>query len=97
LTCLWRAVPPDQTLWVGWDDGFVLFHRLSGKTHFLNAAGALLLTRVLQVAKDTPTAARALAQAQHAESDESFVGHVEDLLRRLEELGLVERAETGQA
>lgn len=71
----WRAAPAAQFSWADWSDGHVLYHRLSGKTHFLNEAGATLLRELLA------------DPGEAFEADESLHG----LLLRFEALGLVER------
>lgn len=74
--CRWAAAPAAHFAWADWSDGHVLYHRPSGKTHFLNEAGAALLRELLA----DPGEAFA--------ADESLHG----LLLRFEALGLVERA-----
>lgn len=71
----WRAAPAGQFVWAHWGDGHALFHRPSGKTHFLNEAGASLLRELLAAPGDP------------FEADPSL----HDLLLRFEALGLVER------
>jgi hypothetical protein len=71
----WKAAPAAQFAWADWSDGHVLYHRPSGKTHFLNEAGASLLRELLA------------APSEAFEADESLRG----LLLRFEALGLVER------
>ena len=71
----WRAAPATEFAWADWPDGHVLYHRPSGKTHFLNDAGATQLRELLA------------APGEAFEADESL----RDLLLRFEALGLVER------
>ena len=87
----WKSAGAADCLWAGWDGSFVLFHRPSGRTHFVNAATALLLQRVLASPRDAASASLELAAAQHSEHSPDFLRHVEDLLVRLEDLGLVTR------
>lgn len=68
-------MPPAQFAWAHWSDGHVLYHRPSGKTHFLNEAGAALLRELLANPAETFDADPAL----------------QGLLLRFETLGLVER------
>ena len=89
---LWIASPPGHLLWSEAGADHVLFHRPSGKTHFVNHATFLLLNEVLRAPKDLVRAASDLAHAQGAAGDVNFQQEVAALLRRLEELGLVERA-----
>lgn len=71
----WRASPAEHYSWASWPDGEVLYHRPSGKTHFLNASGAELLRQLLA------------APGQSFEADDALL----ELLLRMEALGLVER------
>ncbi|HRO59573.1 MAG TPA: HPr-rel-A system PqqD family peptide chaperone [Burkholderiaceae bacterium] len=89
----WRSATSDEFLWAEWDREFVVFHRPSGQTHFVNAASAALLRDILVDPMDALDASRALAgQTPDApEPDADFARHVFGLLVRFEELGLVVR------
>jgi PqqD family protein of HPr-rel-A system len=76
--------------WAEWDGEFVLYHRPSGKTHFLNATTALLLTEILIEPKSTADATTALLATQIAAIESEQHQYVAELLKRLESLGLVE-------
>jgi PqqD family protein of HPr-rel-A system len=91
MTARYRAAPTESCLWADCQGDWVLFHRPSGKTHFLNAGTALLLREVLRTPLHAGAAAAELARLQGGSLDARFQSHVADLLRRLEELGLVER------
>ena len=90
----WRAAPPGDCVWACWDGEYVLYHRPSGKTHFVNAATALLLKQVLREPRDAETASQLLAEAQGSGDAAAMVTYVVQLLQRFEQLGLVERATT---
>ena len=77
--------------WYAREGEYVLFHHPSGKTHLLNEGSALLLTRVLQQPRNAQEAALELARLQGADADVEFMGYIEQLLARFDELGLVER------
>jgi len=87
----WRSLPSEDRYWAEFDSEYVLFHRPSGRTHFLNHSAFLLLEEVLSEPLHAPTVAERLAQAHGEPNSEGFSGQVEALLVRLEELGLVER------
>lgn len=87
----WLAAPAQDCVWAEYDDDFVLFHRRSGHTHFVNASTAILLTEVLRSPRTSEEAAEELAAAQRANATADFVPQVLGLMLRLEELGLVER------
>jgi PqqD family protein of HPr-rel-A system len=90
---VWQSRDPENVLWAHWDDDYVLYHRPSGKTHFVNAATAQLLTSVLREPKSASAAADELAAAQEAAGDAEFFSEVARLLERLEHVGLVERCD----
>ena len=87
-------MPASLCCWVQWGDDCVVYHHPSGKTHFLNAGAALLLREVLVEPKDSLTAADELAGAQGASADGRFREYVDQMLRRFDELGLVDRVAT---
>jgi PqqD family protein of HPr-rel-A system len=76
--------------WRHFGDGCVVYHRPSGKTHFLNEPSARLLLTVLRQPTSVSAAASALAFEDPAPA---YVAAVADLLLRLEELGLVARVD----
>jgi PqqD family protein of HPr-rel-A system len=79
-------------LWADWDELSVIYHRPSGKTHFINATTAFLLEQGLDEPVTVESAAQAVAQARGSVVDEELRDDVGDTLLRLEELGLIERA-----
>lgn len=90
----WRSAPEEEFLWAEWDREYVLYHRPSGQTHFINAASAALLQKILLNPVDAQQASRALAAEQLPENPDigfEFTRYVFGLLVRLEELGLVVR------
>jgi len=87
----WIATPSGNLRWSEWEGDCAVYHRPSGKTHFVNAATRILIGRILSAPCDAAAAADALAHIQGVEPDDAFRTHVWGLLVRLEELGLVER------
>lgn len=88
----WCAAGQDDFVWAPFEPDPVLYHRPSGQTHFLNAAGALLLQRILREPKDIETATRELLAAEPSQIDEQELReHVAQLMWRFEELGLISR------
>ena len=88
----WFAAAVSDLLWVESGDEFILFHRPSGKTHFVNRAAFLLLDQVLREPRDLARAIDELALAQDAPVIDDFAQDVAALIGRLDELGLVEPA-----
>lgn len=89
---LWHAVRSEALLWADWGGDHVVFHRPSGLTHLVNPATADLLRHVLQKPCSMAEAASALARWQGAEAGPDYAVHVGELIARLAEVGLVERA-----
>lgn len=87
----WRSIAGGDCDWAEYDGDYVVFHRPSGQTHFVNAATALLLTEILCEPRSAEEAAVDLAACQAAPVDVDVYPRVLGLLVRLEELGLVER------
>jgi len=79
-------------MWADWDELSVIYHRPSGKTHFINATTAFLLEQGLDQPATVESAARAVAQARDVPVDDELLADIDDTLLRLEELGLIERA-----
>lgn len=93
----WRAAHRDDLRWAEFDGRFVLYHRRSGQTHFLNAASAVLLQDILVDEVDLDAACRAITPALDGDAsapiDPDRLRYMLGLLERFEELGLVERVE----
>ena len=91
----WRSRPDDELAWLQLEDDFVAFHRPSGKTHFLNAASHELIRDVLAAPRSIEEIAAAILKGEEAldvdEGTGEFVARLEDLVFRLEQLGLIER------
>ena len=89
-TSLWRS-NADDCIWAIFDDACVVFHRPSGKTHFLNAAGHRLLTEILDQPERTVAIAHKLAISGSGETGAEDMEEVHTMLVRFEYLGLVDR------
>ena len=89
----WRAGPAQDLVWADFGDDSIVYHRPSGKTHFLNGATALLLKTVLLEPKTARIAAEELAAREQAVGDAEFFATVAASLERLAHLGLVELVE----
>lgn len=87
----WIAVEPDDLLWVHFDDGAAVYHRPSGRTHFLNAASVVLLQGLSEAPAATAEAASWLASGVAPQSGPPLLERVEKILGRYENLGLVRR------
>lgn len=93
VTTHWRARPAHEFVSSQLGDDYAVYHRPSGRTHFLNAAAADLLERVLLQPRTAAAAAAELAAGEGAPGSAEFVAVVAESLSRLEYLGLIERCE----
>jgi PqqD family protein of HPr-rel-A system len=87
----WRARPADEVVWLALDADYVLYHRGSGKTHFLNAASKHLLRDVLTAPKTAAEAAEALARHEGVAAEPALLAVVTKTLEQLDHLGLIDR------
>ena len=88
----WRSCPADECIWVPLDGEFVVFHRPSGKTHFLNAASELLLNDILAEPQDIDSILETFGATVAEQDASAYSERMTDMLRRLEDLGLVQPA-----
>jgi PqqD family protein of HPr-rel-A system len=85
------SCPIDDILWVSLDDNFVVYHRPSGKTHFLNQSSKVLITEILADAKDLSSVLAAFAHIDTDAHSEDLARQVTGMLDRLEDVGLIQR------
>ena len=88
----WLAAAPTDVRWVQLNGDFIVYHCPSGKTHLLNAASELLITRILSEVKTTSEVVEELASLQSRSIDTAYTESIIKLMERLEQLGLVEKA-----
>ncbi len=92
----WCAVDPESMVWADWGRDQVVYHRPSGRTHFLNDVSRRLILDVLPPAGEPGRDAGSVAAALDLPDDDldaaAIVEEIRDLLMHLEALGLVERA-----
>lgn len=83
----WQSCSPADIVWADLGNDLVIFHRPSGKTHFLNASSAFLLDEVLRnpVTFDEIVDAFTIDPGDGGEKT-AVIG---DMLLHLERLGLV--------
>lgn len=91
LSTQWRSVNFSSLLIEEWEGEFTVFQPDSGKTHFLNQMGML----VLLVLDKTPVTSKMLCdiliEQQQLPADKEFSYHIEKILQRFDTLGLVEK------
>ena len=89
---MWHSAPADELVSEKWGNTFVVYHKPSGKTHFLNQAMFDLLTRVLCEPCTLDAAIRQLAELNQGDPGRLMGEQLLGLLQHLEQLGLVYRA-----
>lgn len=87
----WQSCPADECIWVPLDDEFAVYHRPSGKTHFLNAASEALLNEILVEPRDLASIVEAFAMELAEDNRSAYSERMIAMLDRLQRLGLVER------
>jgi len=88
----WRQGPSNDCVWSDCGDGFVVYHRPSGKTHLLNDASSRLLRELLQKPMDLATIAAEFEPGQAESPSDDYLERMASMLRRLDQLGLIQRA-----
>jgi PqqD family protein of HPr-rel-A system len=86
----YRAIDPSQLRWLELDAEFVLYHRPSGKTHFLNATSACLLMEILARPRTAAEATSLLLESQATPIEDAQHEYVRGLLQRFAELGIID-------
>jgi len=91
LSSKWKAKDAGSLLWERWGDEYVVFHIPSGKTHFLNAAGALVLEILGRQDSDVAHLAAEIGRRASTAVDDTLMAQIQQSLVRYEQLGLVSR------
>jgi PqqD family protein of HPr-rel-A system len=79
--------------WEEWEERYVLFHRSSQKTHYLNQTSALVLQHLIESPHSVETLADSLAEESGEPTSDELRSNISRLLRRLETQGLAMRAQ----
>ena len=87
----WSLHPGAEVRWAAWPDGYTIYQRSSGETHYLNEVAADLLRRLDASPSSLAELARPLLAELDAETAEALVETVRTVLARLDELGLADR------
>jgi PqqD family protein of HPr-rel-A system len=87
----WKSNAPDSCVWFDTGDGVVVYHRPSGKTHLLNEPSVRLLTDLSSVSRDLQAIAADFEPAENGPSKDVYLENLAQMLRRLEQFGLIER------
>ena len=87
----WRSVPKSEFVWSKWGDDFVVYHRPSGNTHYLNASSEFLLTHILLSPLDAEAVATEFSRDVANDGDALSAKDMSVMLEQFEHIGLVER------
>lgn len=91
LSVQWRSVNFSSLLIEEWEGEFTVFQPDSGKTHFLNQMGMLVLLALDKVPVTSKMLCDILTEQQQLSPDKEFPHHIEKILQRFDTLGLVEK------
>jgi PqqD family protein of HPr-rel-A system len=87
----WRII--QGLKWRCWDSDYVVFNPLSGHTHFPDILTGQILA-LLMAGSCTASAVRlSVSRFLEVPDDHKLAATVDDILRRLEDAGLVERSD----
>ena len=86
-TEIWRVA---NLLMKSWDDGVIVYNRDSGTTHLLNPTAGQVLYCLADSHCSAAELSHRLALQNDLESDAELDHTIEDLLKQLDSLGLIE-------
>ncbi len=86
----WRVPDGAGLRWRSWDGDHVLYHGASGDTHHVSAVAAAALRYLETQPAGIEQLSRHLERQLGLEAGPEFVGQLEQMLGRFDELGLVE-------
>ena len=89
----WRVAGNEPLKWRCWAGDYVVFSPLSGQTHFLDVFAGHILERIMAGAPNILELRSEAARFLEVEADGRLAQTVDELLRRLEEAGLIEPAQ----
>lgn len=88
----WRVAGNKPLKWRCWAGDYVVFNPLSGQTHFLDIFAGHVLKLIMSGTPSVSELRSDAARYLEVEADHRLAQTVEELLRRLEEVGLIEPA-----
>lgn len=88
---VWRSPDSDVRVWADFDGDFVLYHRPSGTTHFLNPSGKQVIDALSNTPMTTADIAALFAELVADDLQASVINDVGAMLLRFEDLGLIHR------
>jgi PqqD family protein of HPr-rel-A system len=89
---MWHLIQDTELYYRCWDGEYVFFNPRSGVTHMLGSAAADILFQLQATRQTADSLALALAPLWGVACDDSFLIDVEETLKQLREIELVESA-----
>lgn len=89
----WRVVKGETLKWRCWAGDYVVFNPMSGHTHFLDIVSGHVLTRLMAGGCPVSAIRSSVSRFLEVPDDDKLAATVDDILRRLEDAGLVERSD----
>lgn len=86
----WQVAGDTDLLWRKWDRSAVVFHPLSGETHYLNLVSMVALELLESASYSAPELAQAMARYLDVPMDDKMRGQASALIDQFDALGLVE-------
>ncbi len=87
----WRSVAFSSLHIEEWNEEFTVFQPYSGKTHFLNAAGMQIVSKLDQSPASVDEICKVLAEQFQLILNQDYSQQILKTLHRFEELGLIEK------
>ena len=87
---IWKVGDGRKLIWRHWDDEYVAFDPLSGDTHVLNPIAYQALRILEEQSVNCDQLSRAVAASLDLQLDDTLIRHMERLLAKFGDLGLIE-------
>lgn len=90
----WTGIAGAALYWESWGEQHAVFDIRSGDTHLIPDMTAQVLQQLNQIPCTASKLAHMLCMQSQVTCDENYVEHIEELLRQLQDMGLVEKTTT---
>ena len=90
MTRLWRLNPVCQLKWRSWGNEYILYNSASGQTHLLNELGASALNLLSAGELSACNLRQTLAAKCDLADDSEFQSYIDNMLKSMDSLGLIE-------
>jgi PqqD family protein of HPr-rel-A system len=90
----WHAVESDALRWHDADDGSLVFHRLTGETHYFNLYATFIFRSVQEFPRTEADLQCHIAEQLGEDVDDAFTQKIRVQLGNFEEMAILEARET---